>query len=172
MSGAGVPERWATGVALLVAPVAALAVLTDHALLTASLVSTCAIAVHRPHAFDAAWVRIVRSYAATIALTVVLAVAGAAVGLPPTGWALAAIAVAVLSYPGRVHAPAAGMPLVVVDAHGLPAAVCSLAAAGGGIAFVLGGLRALWSRGRRTAAGVRECEPGRRVEGPVEHADQ
>ncbi|MFE3998243.1 hypothetical protein ACFX43_05490 [Nocardioides sp. YIM B13467] len=163
----------AVGVAAVLAPVVVVSAVTGHGLITASVVSTTAVAAHRPEAFLANWWPIVNAY---VFASVVSVVAAATPEVVPESsvwlWPSLAAGIVLISFAGRVHAPVAGLPLVVTGAtddltalHAVGAAVIGAGVTLVSLRFVLRGANRAdrWHDVRRSGARWMDTE---------EHADQ
>lgn len=163
----------AVGVAAVLVPVVVVSAVTGHGFVTASVVSTTAVAAHRPEAFLVNWWPIVNAYMFASVVSVVVAATPAVV---PGGsvwlWPSLAAGVVLVSFAGRAHAPVAGLPLVVTGAtdsltglHAVGAAVIGAGLTLVSLRFVLRG--ATWANRWHDV-----CRSEARWMDTEEHADQ
>ncbi|MFI5709361.1 IclR family transcriptional regulator [Kribbella sp. NPDC051620] len=147
---------------MLLTPLVPLALFVAHPVLSASLLSTAAIAVHQPRRFRRTWAAVVRAYAVAAVVALLAVAVGAALGTDAWVPATVAAGVVLVSRSGRVHPPTAGLPLVLAGSGAAPAALAATAA---GLAYVLMGLRLLsrqWSDARHLVHDGGQRESARR----------
>lgn len=163
----------AVGVAAVLAPVVIVSAATGHGFITASVVSTTAVAAHRPETFLANWWPIVNAY--IFASVVGVAVAATRAVLPGASvwlWPSLAAGAVLVSFAGRVHAPVAGLPLVVTEATDSLTALHAVGVAVIGAGVTLVSLRFVLSGAAWAHRWHDECRSGARWMDTEEHADQ